>query len=48
VLVSCDPASFARDVRLLGERGYRLADAQVLDLFPHTFHVEVVSRFDLA
>ena len=46
VLVSCDPASFARDVRLLAEQGYRLYHTQVLDLFPHTFHVEAVSRFN--
>ena len=45
VLVSCDPASFARDVGLLAEAGYRLESAQVLDMFPHTFHVEVVSAF---
>ncbi|HEV7887183.1 MAG TPA: TRAM domain-containing protein [Acidimicrobiales bacterium] len=46
VLVSCDPASFARDVKLLAGHGYRLVSAQVLDLFSHTFHVEVVSRFE--
>ena len=46
VLVSCDPASFARDVRLLADHGYRLDHTQVLDLFPHTFHVEAVSRFN--
>jgi 23S rRNA (uracil1939-C5)-methyltransferase len=46
VLVSCDPASFARDVGLLAQHGYGLASTQVLDLFPHTFHVEVVSRFE--
>jgi 23S rRNA (uracil1939-C5)-methyltransferase len=48
VLVSCDPASLARDVNVLADLGYRLASAQVLDLFPHTFHIEVVSRFDRA
>ena len=46
VLVSCDPASLARDVRLLDGLGYSLASVQVLDLFPHTFHVEAVARFD--
>ena len=45
VLVSCDPASFARDVGLLAAHGYDVERAEVLDLFPHTFHVEVVSRF---
>ncbi|HEX2039511.1 MAG TPA: TRAM domain-containing protein [Acidimicrobiales bacterium] len=46
VLVSCDPASLARDVRLLDGHGYALTGVQVLDLFPHTFHVEAVARFD--
>ena len=45
VLVSCDPAALGRDVRLLAERGYVLERATPVDLFPHTFHVEVVSRF---
>jgi 23S rRNA (uracil1939-C5)-methyltransferase len=45
VLVSCDPAALGRDTRLLHERGYRLERATPVDLFPHTTHVEVVSRF---
>lgn len=46
VLVSCDPASMARDAGLLAGHGYTLAAATVLDLFPGTPHVEVVSRFE--
>jgi len=45
VLVSCDPASFGRDTRLLAGEGFRLEQAELVDLFPHTHHVEVVSRF---
>jgi 23S rRNA (uracil1939-C5)-methyltransferase len=45
VLISCDPASLGRDARLLNEQRYRLEYCEVLDLFPHTHHVEVVSRF---
>lgn len=45
-LVSCDPASLGRDAKLLAAAGYRLATATLIDLFPHTSHVEVVSRFD--
>lgn len=48
VLVACDPASLARDTRLLIDAGYRLASVQVLDLFPQTVHVEAVARFTLA
>ena len=44
-LVSCDPASLGRDARLLAEAGFDLDWAEVLDPFPHTHHVEVVSRF---
>ena len=43
VLVSCDPAAGARDLRTLTEAGYRLESLQAWDLFPHTHHVEMVS-----
>ncbi len=43
--VSCDPASAARDARLLTEAGYRLEWVQPVDLFPQTPHIETVSRF---
>ncbi len=46
VLVSCDAASAGRDSRLLAGLGYRHAGSVVLDPFPHTPHVEIVSRFD--
>ena len=46
VLVSCDPASLGRDVALLAAAGYRLSSVAMVDAFPHTFHVETVSRFD--
>lgn len=45
VLVSCDPAALGRDARLLAEAGYDLVSVELVDLFPHTSHVEVVSRF---
>ncbi|MCU0260560.1 MAG: TRAM domain-containing protein [Ilumatobacteraceae bacterium] len=45
VLVSCDPASAARDLGLLAAEGYRADRMEVLDLFPGTHHVEVVTRF---
>jgi len=43
--VSCDPASFARDAHLLSERGYALAWVQPVDMFPQTFHIELVGCF---
>jgi 23S rRNA (uracil1939-C5)-methyltransferase len=46
VLISCDPASLARDVGLLAGEGYVLGGLRVVDLFPQTPHVETVSWFD--
>jgi 23S rRNA (uracil1939-C5)-methyltransferase len=48
VLVSCDPAAAARDTTLLVRAGYRHVTTEVLDLFPHTHHVEAVTRFTRA
>lgn len=44
-LVSCDPAALGRDARLLAEAGYELRTCTLVDLFPYTSHVEVVTRF---
>ena len=42
VYVSCDPATLARDVALLKERGYALKNALAADLFPRCSHVESI------
>lgn len=46
VLVSCDAISLGRDAGQLVRAGYALTSVTAVDLFPHTFHVEVVSVFD--
>ncbi len=42
VYVSCDPATLARDLKLLTARGYALTHAEAFDLFPRCGHVETV------
>ena len=48
VYVSCDAATFARDLASLMVGGYRLSDLKTFDLFPLTEHVELVAVLDLA
>jgi len=42
VYVSCEPATFTRDLRLFKERGYTLRRICLIDMFPQTYHMEVV------
>ncbi len=46
ILVSCDAASLGRDTAGLVAAGYRHVESVVVDMFGHTGHVEVVTRFD--
>ncbi|MGD0037924.1 MAG: 23S rRNA (uracil(1939)-C(5))-methyltransferase RlmD [Bacteroidota bacterium] len=43
VYVSCNPATQARDVKLLSAEKYQLIKLQPVDMFPHTFHIENVA-----
>ena len=45
ILVSCDPVAGARDAKYLVDAGYELQEVEVLDIFPETHHVEVISLF---
>ncbi len=46
VYVSCNPATLARDTKILGEKGFAIEKIQPVDMFPHTYHVEAVVKLE--
>ena len=45
VYVSCNPTTQARDAKVLVENGYTISSAIMVDMFPHTPHIETVLLF---
>ena len=48
VYVSCNPDTFATDSRVLRGLGFKLSNVRILDMFPHTSHVETMGVFKRA
>jgi 23S rRNA (uracil1939-C5)-methyltransferase len=46
IAVSCNPGTFARDMRLLIDGGYRLTSVTPVDQFRYSAHVEIVARLE--
>ena len=44
IYMSCDPATLARDLKVLNEAGYRIDTLDLFDVFPQTFHIETMVR----
>lgn len=46
IYVSCDPATLARDLKIMVEKGYDIKLVQPVDMFPHTSNCETITLLE--
>ena len=46
--ISCNPATLSRDIKILGEFGFKVEEIELCDMFPHTMHVEALTLLSRA
>lgn len=46
IYVSCAPKTFAKDAEILLQKGYQLKSIQPIDMFPQTYHIEILATFE--
>ena len=44
--VSCNPQTLARDAKILKSLGFEIEFAQGADMFPHSYHIETIAKFN--
>ena len=46
IYISCHPSTMVRDLKVLAEAGYKMTAAGVMDMFPHTAHIEAIALLE--